>query len=166
MTLEEAIAGKRVEIPFKFQVTEFPELQFIDDYCTTVFGNLDLEFELTNVGNIVRCMVDLLAAFNAEEWDILHYQVSGTPNDIYTALSSYKMNYSKEFTQVGDTLGDIEFPVQDTSNVSLGWHPSTVKTRVRCNSMILYRCFSTVFGYNVRDGVTKAIRDLTKTRPL
>ena len=71
MTLEEALAGKRVEIPFKFQVTEFPELQFLDDYCTAVFGNLDLEFELTNVGNIVWCMVDPLAVFDAEEWDLV-----------------------------------------------------------------------------------------------
>ena len=39
-------------------------------------------------------------------------------------------------------------------------------TSVTVPEIVLFRCHSTIFGYNVRDEVIKAIRDLTLSKPL
>ena len=111
LIVKEALAGKRVEIPFKFSLTEIPELQFFDDYCNAVFGNFDFQLRVDQIGNIVWCMGDPEQVVLKDE--TMHILAM---TYLYTIRNTF-INYPKEFIQCGTAPLVVQFagPIDNIS---------------------------------------------------
>ncbi|MDR2967347.1 MAG: hypothetical protein LBU74_05315 [Methanobacteriaceae archaeon] len=162
ITIEEAVRGTTIEIPFCFQFDDIPEFESIDYFCNAISGDLMLEFQANRFGNIVWCMVD---PHEVVKMEFNGFQHEGG-NEVLSKLNNFYGCYDREFGNAGDSLL-LAFPyttVNDPSEYKFGYTQEYGRLEVLDGR--IFSAKSHIYGFRIKDQDMQEIRNMMTNNPI
>lgn len=167
-TLQDLIDAKQqgkhyltVQFDCTVPLDDFLPLSAMTMFPNKIFENLMLEIKLGLTSNIVICQVDPRKEFER----LMKTTVGGSAGAekaLYLHLQMDVPNYSRRFTQMGDSFISTIYSINDDQTIT----DNSVGTRFTCSFGRFEWLRSFINGFNIKDSILQLLKEKYSNRPL
>lgn len=166
--------GNHIDVEFDIIVKydDFAPLQYFKAYPNTVCGDLQMEFKINNMRNMVCCPVppSILMNSSSSDGNTLIQAPDKYNNFSIIMLGLSSMQCSKEFINIGrkfiSTIIQGESETSGSQVVDTYLEAHTLTGDITAESLTLQVARSYINGYNINESKLSQIRDLLSTNKL